>query len=158
MEPMLLHVSGFTISYVQITYQWINFGLEVQNMVLLMPKIVIKSAGCINSAISVSTRTVGSQSFIFNQWFASIKSAFILAGGGTPYYSLDVIDISYLGTYQIQVGRMCLQLHLNAGQNKSAILQELRKATGALYGTKNSMSINWIEFAYTDAAAVTTTY
>ena len=47
---------------------------------------------------------------------------------------------------------------LNAGHNKSAILQELRKAIGALYDTKNSMSINTVEFAYTDHDHGTTVY
>ena len=75
------------------------------------------------------------------------------------YHFQDALDISNLGTYQIQVGGVCFpQLSLNAGHNKSAILQELRKAIGALYGTKNSMSINSLEYAYTDVDHGTTTY
>ena len=49
------------------------------------------------------------------------------------------------------------QLSLNAGYNKSAILQELRKAIGALYDSKNSMRYS-VEFAYTDTDHATTTY
>ena len=117
---------------------------------------MIKSQGWSNSAISVSTGTVGSQSFIFNNRFASIKSAFVIASGGTTNKSFDAIDISGLGTYQIQCGGVCYpQLSLNAGHNKSAIIQELRKAIGALYDTQNSMSINSVEFAYIDADATT---
>ena len=91
--------------------------------------------------------------FIFNNRFASIKSAFLIGSGGTTNLSFDAIDISNLGTYQIQVGGICFpQLSLNAGHNKSAIMQELRKAVGALYDTKNSMSINSVEFGMGDRA------
>ena len=117
-----------------------------------MPKFMIKSQGWSNSAISISTGTLGTQSFIFNQRFASIKSAFVLATGNKTSKTFDVFDISSLGTYQIQVGGVCYpQLALNAGHNKCAIIQELRKAIGALYDTKNSMSINSVEFGYIDA-------
>ena len=148
-----VYVTAFSISNIQITYNLINFGQEVQNMVMSMPKFMIKSEGWSNSAISVSAGTVGSQSFIFNQRFASIKSAFVIGNGGTTNKSFDSIDISNLGTYQIQCGGVCYpQLALNAGQNKSAIIQELRKAIGALYDTKNSMSINTVEFGMGDRA------
>ena len=87
-----------------------------------MPKFMIKSQGWSSSAISVSTGTVGSQSFIFNERFASIKSAFVIASRNTTNKSFDAIDISSLGTYKIQVGALCFtRLSLNAGHNKSAI-------------------------------------
>ena len=106
-------------------------------MVMSMPKFIIKSEGWSNSAISVGAGTIGLQSFIFNQTFASIKSAFIIASSGITNLSFDALDISNLGTYQIQVGGVCFpQLSLNAGHNKSAILRELCKAIGALYDTK----------------------
>ena len=53
-----VHVTAFTISNAQITYQLINFGQDVQNMVLLMPKFIIKSEGWSNSAMTVSLGTV----------------------------------------------------------------------------------------------------
>ena len=55
------HVTGFTISNIQITYNLINFGQEVQNMVMSIPKLIIKSQGWSNSAITVSLGTVDSQ-------------------------------------------------------------------------------------------------
>ena len=45
------------------------------------------------------------------------------------------------------------QLCLNAGTNKAAIIQELRKAMGNLYDFKNSMSINSIEFGILENGA-----
>ena len=154
-----VHVTVFNISNVQITYNLIKFPQEVENIVMSIPKFMIKSQGWSNSAISISQGTIGSQSFIFNQRFASIKSAFVIGGGNTINKSFDAIDLSEAGTYQIQCGGVCYpQLALNAGHNKSAIIQELRKAIGALYDTKNSMSINTVEFGYTDDHGVTTEY
>ena len=132
-----------------------------------MSKFLIKSEGWSNSATTLSLETVGSQSIIFNQRYASIKSCFILGGGGTNTvnHSFDAIDISNSGTYQISIGGVVFpQLSLNSGQNRNAIIQELRKAIGALYDTKNSMSINTVEFSYYDslvsvaANAVPTTF
>jgi hypothetical protein len=62
-------VTSFTISNIQITYQLIDFGYEVQNMIMSMPKFLIKSNGWFNSATTISQYTVGSQSIIFNQRF-----------------------------------------------------------------------------------------
>jgi hypothetical protein len=60
-----VHVSAFTISNIQISYQLINFGEELQNMIMYMPKFIIKSGGWSNSAISVGAGTIGSQLFFF---------------------------------------------------------------------------------------------
>ena len=111
----------------------------------------------INSAVAIAADGVGSQSIIiiFNQWFASIKSALILASGGTNCVnkSFNFIDILNKGTYQIMIGSICfpqLILQLNVKYNWAAILQELRKSQAALYDTKNSMSINTVEFSRND--------
>ena len=155
-------VTSFYIYNIQITYQLIDFGSEVQNMVMSMPKFIIKSNGWSNSATTIGTGVVGSQSIIFNQRFASIKSALILACNGTNAVNklFDFMDITNSGTYQIQIGSITFpQLQLNAGTNRSAIIQELRKSQGNLYDTKNSMSINTVEFSRSDVAitAVATT-
>ena len=156
------HVTAFSISNIQITYNLINFGKSVENSVMQINKFIIKSQGWSNSAITISAGSTGSQSYIFNNRFASIKSAFVIGSGGTTNLSFDAIDVSNQGTYQIQVGGICFpQLSLNAGKNKSSIIQELRKSIGALYDTKNSMSINSVEFGYADstvAGAPTTVY
>ena len=45
------------------------------------------------------------------------------------------------------IGGKCFpQFQLNAGINRSAILQELRKSQGNLCDIKNSVSINKVEF------------
>ena len=66
-----------------------------------------------------------SESIIFNQRFASIKSALILCSGGTnpTKKSFDCMDLTNDGTYQLQIGSVCFpQLSLNAGPSRSAIL------------------------------------
>ena len=68
-------VTAFSISNIQITYQLINFGEEVQNMVASMPKFFLKLTGWNNSCISVPNASSGSQCFVFNQRFASIRNA-----------------------------------------------------------------------------------
>ena len=75
--------TAFTISNIQITYRLIDFGSEVQNMAMSLPKFIIKSNGWANSATTIAAGVLGSQSIIFNQRFASIKSALILTSGGT---------------------------------------------------------------------------
>ena len=76
-------ITSFYIYNIQLTYQLIDFGSEVQNMVMSVPKFLIKSNGWSNSATSIAAGVTGSQSIIFNQRFASIKSALILSSGGT---------------------------------------------------------------------------
>ena len=54
-------ITSFHIYIVEITYQLIDFGSEKQNMVMSMPKFLIKSSGWSNSATSIVTGVVGSQ-------------------------------------------------------------------------------------------------
>ena len=87
--------------------------------------------------------------------FASIKSALILASNGThaTNKSFDFMDITNGGTFQIQIGgKVFPQLQLNSATNKSAFIQELRKANGNLYDHKHSMPINTIEFSQSDTS------
>ena len=77
------YVTDFAISNIQITYQLIDFGSELQNSILSRSKFLIKSNGWSNSATSIAAAVVGSQSIVFNQRFASIKSAIIVASNGT---------------------------------------------------------------------------
>ena len=78
-------------------------------------------------------------------------------GTNTTNLNFDFIDITNGGTYQISIGgKICPQIALNATNNKAAIMQELRKCQGQLYDETNVMSINSVEFGYTDAACNTT--
>jgi hypothetical protein len=140
----------------QLTYNAIDFGYSVYQQIMSDP-FIIKSTGYCCSSVTIQTGTGGSQSIIFNNRYASIKSAIIYTGGGTTTNgNFDSIDITSGGTYQIQCGgKMFPSLSLNAGVNKAAIIQEIKKCQGLLYNPKNNMSINSIEFSYTDGASVT---
>ena len=70
---MVGSVKRFYIYNIQLTYQLIDFGAEVQHMVETMPKFLIKSNGWANSATTIAAGVVGSQSIIFNQRFASFN-------------------------------------------------------------------------------------
>ena len=86
------------------------------------------------------------------------KCIYILpCGTTTTNLNFDFIDITNGGTYQISIGgKIFPQIALNATNNKAAIMQELRKCQGQLYDETNAMSINSVEFGYTDAACTTT--
>ena len=115
-------VTAFTISNIQLTYQLIDFGSEIQNMIMSMPKFIIKSEGWSNSATPIPKGTIGIQSIIFNQRFTSIKSAFIIPNfSGTYNKSFNSYDITRGRTYQIQIGSSLFpQLSLNAQTNNAA--------------------------------------
>ena len=72
-------VTAFSISNIQLTYQLIDFGSEIQNMIMNMSKFIIKSEGWRNSATTIPNGAVASQSIVFSQIFASIKAATIIS-------------------------------------------------------------------------------
>ena len=57
----------FSISNIQITYQLIDFGDQVQSMIASMPKFFIKSTGWNNSCVAIPNGTSGSQNIVYNQ-------------------------------------------------------------------------------------------
>jgi len=91
-------------------------------MIASMPKFFIKSTGWNNSCISVPNASSGSQCFVFNQKFASIRNVYILpCGTSTTNLNFDFIDITNGGTYQITIGgKIFPQIALNATNNKAA--------------------------------------
>ena len=71
-------------------------------MVMSVPMFVIKSINWSNSTTSIAQNVIGSQSIIFNQRYASIRSAMILCsgtGGNAVNKSFDFFDITTGGTY-----------------------------------------------------------
>jgi hypothetical protein len=155
--------TSFELSNFQVTYDLIDFGAEVEQAVLSMPQVVIKSSGYINQSVTVPVGTSGNQSFVFNTRLASIRNAVLssscaadavfvngkfdspnLAGGATATFTAGTPS-----SFSLNIGG---QIYPQAGPlsttNQSAILMELRKATGSLYDWSKSMSINNLEFAY----------
>jgi len=155
--------TSFELTNFQVTYDLIDFGAEVEQAVLQMPQVVIKSSGYINQSVTVPVGTSGNQSFVFNTRLASIRNAVLssscaadavfvngkfdspnLAGGATATFTAGTPSF-----FSLNIGG---QVYPQAGPlstlNQSAILMELRKATGSLYDWSKSMSINNLEFAY----------
>lgn len=155
--------TSFEMTNFQLTYDIIDFGAEIEQAVLAQPQVVIKSSSYVNQSVVVPIGTSGNNSFVFNTRLASIRNAALysscaadavfvngkfdhpnLAGGGTATFTAGTPS-----TFNLNIGG---QVYPQAGplttNNQSAILMELRKATGSLYDWSKSMSINNLEFAY----------
>ena len=146
----LLPATVFTISNFELCYSMCDLGSSVEKMVYDMGQAIsIKSHGLSNSAVSVASGTVGSQSFVFNQRFASIRSAFICPNKLTNSKWAEIVDLTGgTGDYQLLVGNQAYpQAPLSTTLNRSGILQETRRAFGNLFDKSNSFSINSNEFS-----------
>ena len=155
--------TAFAISNFQVTYDLIDFGPEVENSIMSSEQIRIKTTGFNESSVVIPIGTNGQNTFVFNQRFASIRNAVLSyscardavfvngkfdspdgacgAGAAISQYSLNIGGVSYP-----QGGPL-------SGVNKSAILSELRKATGNLYDWSQAMSINNLEFSFAETGA-----
>jgi hypothetical protein len=140
-----------SISNFELVYQMTDMGAGVEAMIYSMgPTLSLKTSGVSNTAVSVPAATSGSQAYVFNQRFASVRSAFLCpsrADGASNKWA----EFSDLGTgasdYQLLIGNVAYpQTQLSSSLNRSGILQETRRAFGSLYDAKNSMSINTVEF------------
>jgi len=150
----------FTISNIELAYNLLDFGREMEQMVLNMPRLFLKCNSYSNSSATLASGANGSQSLVYNQRLSSIKAAFILPTG-TAATSLnkwaDSFDAtSGNGEYSLIVGGVSYpQRPLSTLNNKTYVLQELRKAVGEIYDKNNNMAINTLEFN-TNSSATTT--
>ena len=147
----MLVPTAFTITNFELCYTMTDLGAGIEKMVFDMgPVLKLKSHGISNSAVSVATGAVGSQSYVFNQRFASIRSAFVCPTALTASKWNEIVDLTTNnGDYQLLVGNQAFpQAPLSTVLNKSGILQETRRAFGNLYDG-NAMSIDTIEFSRT---------
>ena len=115
----------------------IDFGPEVERSVLAQPSIMIKSNGYSNSGTTVANGSTGLQTLVFNQRFASIRSAVLLPSGGavntkTLNGKFDSLDITTGGSYSLTIGGIQFPQGgpINFALNKAGAISELRKATG----------------------------
>ncbi len=150
------------ISNFELVYDLIDFGSEFEQDILSKPSILIKSSGYNNSSVNVSVGTNGINTFVFNQRFASIRSALLLPSGTavtakTLNGKFDAVDLTNNGYYSLNIGGVSYPQGgpINFTLNRSGALSELRKATGVLYDWSRSMSINDAEFAYTEDSTTT---
>ena len=154
--------NGTFITNFELVYDMIDFGPEVERSVLAQPSIMIKSNGYSNSGTTVPATSTGLQTLVFNQRFASIRSAVLLPSGGavntkTLNGKFDSLDITTGGSYSLTIGGIQFPQGgpINFALNKAGAMSELRKATGNLYDWSKSMSINNVEFNYVDDSTTT---
>jgi hypothetical protein len=146
---------GFVLSNVELCYDFIELGSEVDAMVRGMgDKIYIKSQSFSNSSVTIPAGANGSQSYIFNQRYASVKAAILILSSNANNKAFDAIDTTS-GTGQISLnisGVQYPQKPYSTLNNKAAVLLELKKVMGSLYDRSNNMAINNAEYSYIDSS------
>jgi hypothetical protein len=151
-------VTGITLSNVELCYDFVEFGPEVDAMVRSMgERIYVKSQSFSNASVNVASGQNGSTSLIFNQRYASCKAAIVTFNGAVNNKKFESIDITNnSGDYSLNIsGIQYPQKPYSALNNKGGILQELRKCIGSIYDRSNNMAINTLEFNSIDTNANT---
>ena len=150
-------ITNFSITNFEVCYNMIDFGNDVEREIIAMnPKVRIKSQSYSTGTQSVAI-TSGSLNLVYNQRYASVKSAYLNIGGTDAAISTNKLFDSYditsgNGDYQFQIGSINYpQKALSTTNNKAGILQELRRSMNTIFGSNVSMSINPIEFASVSA-------
>lgn len=150
-------VTAITLSNVELCFDWLDLGQGVESMVRGMgEKIYIKSQSFSSSSVSVSAGQNGSSAIIFNNRYASIKSAIVTFSGSAAASNkfADAVDITNgTGDYSLNIsGVQYPQRPLSSLLNRAGVLIELKRCISSLYDSK-SMSINYLEFAMNDNSA-----
>ena len=151
----------FQISNIELSYNMLDFGRNVESAILAMPKLFLKCYSFSNSSASIATGTSGSMSLVYNQKYASVKAAYVLPTGSFVLSANkwgDSYDVTAgSGDYSIMIaGQTYPQRSLSALNNKNYVIQELRRASGNITDRNNNLSINAIEFNQVVTTATTT--
>ena len=145
-------ITGYEISNFEVCYNMVDFGRDVEREVISMnPKIRIKSQSYSTGTQPIAINTTGTVNLVYNQRYASVKSAYLSSGGGNATCAnkmMDAYDItSGNGDFCFQIGSINYpQKPLSTINNRSGILQELRRSMNTIFGSNVSMSINRIEY------------
>lgn len=141
--------TSFTISNLELCYQMTDLGSGVEKMVFDMGRqLTIKSHGFANSAVACPSGTNGSQSYVFNQRYNSVKSAYICPNASAGSKWAEFVDITGgAGQYSLLCGAVAFpQAPMSSINNRAGILVSTRNAAGNMYDNNNAMSINSAEF------------
>lgn len=152
-------ISAISMFNVELCFDFVEFGNEVDSMVRGMgPKIFVKSQSFSNSSVNISSGANGSQSIVYNQRYASCKAAIVSFSNQTGNKKFDAVDVTNnTGEYSLNIsGVQYPQKSLSSLNNRSGVLQELRKTMGSIYDKTNSMAINTVEFLAVDSTVPTT--
>lgn len=150
--------SDFTISNVELSYNLINFPDPIVNMIKNQGMLTIKSQSFNNSATYLASGSTGNINLVYNVKYNSIKAAFISFSGTNSFNKwADAFDpTSSNGDIALSINNFRYpQRILSFKNNKSRLLQELRRACGSIMDRDNSLSINTTEFTYPSGATTT---
>jgi hypothetical protein len=130
-----------------------------QQIKMSNPKIRIKTKSFGIGSQSIPATSTGTINLYYNLRYASIRSLFLLCAPTTNISAsraMESVDpTTNEGSIQFSVGGVVMpQNPLSTKNNKSGILNELRRAMGSIYDRSNSMSIGGTEFI---ATQITTT-
>lgn len=147
------------LSNVELCFDFIELGPDVDAMVRGMgDKIYIKSQSFSNASITVPSGANGSQSYIFNQRYASVKAAIIAISGGVNKLFDAVDSTNATGSYSLNVsGVQYPQKPYSTLNNKACVMMELKKVLGSIYDRTNNMAINALEYGRLDSDTTTVT-
>ena len=155
-------MTNYSITNFEVVYNVIDFGQEIQRQIIAEnPKIRIKSSSYNTSIAPITSGANGNINLIYNLRYASIKSAFLNFGGTSVTNSanknMDSIDpTSSNGDFSLQIAGISYpQKPLSSLNNKSGIMNELRRSMGSIFGSNVAMSINAYEFSRSDQVATT---
>lgn len=153
--------TAFTISNFEVVYNIVDFGSEIQNNIMAMDKIRLKSQSFASSISPLASATSGNVNLVYNHRYSSVKAAYLNCGGGDALKSanknMDAYDItSGNGDFQIQVnGVNYPSRSLSTINNKAGMLQELRKTMNTIFDKNVSMSINSAEYSAYSSTSTT---
>ena len=156
-------ISGITLSNLELCFQSVEFGAEIDPMILSMTdgegNILIKSQSFTSSSQVVPVQS-GQTELVYNQRLSSIKSIITNFNGAGNQVNdwADSCDITNgLGDYQYLIASRPYPVRpLSVLQNKGGVYQELADCWSmahSLYSSK--LAITPKEFNITDADATT---
>jgi hypothetical protein len=165
-----ISLTSYTITNFEIVYNQIQFPMQVnQQIKMANPKIRIKTKSFGVGSQSIPSGSNGTINLYYNLRYASVRSLFLINAPSSTTYSaskaMESVDptssnttsgTSSGGSIQFSCAGVVLpQNPLSTLNNKSGILNELRRAMGSIYDKNNSMSIGGTEFAATGSTSQT---
>lgn len=144
----IVDITAIQLDSLELTFKLVDMGAAVEKMVYDMgPQLYLKTHGWSNSSVAVSAGTSGSQSYVFNNRLASIRSAYICPNRPTGSKQFEFVDITNSnGTYQLIVGQNTFpQMPLDTLNNFGGIFVETARASANIYGKNSAMSISKVE-------------
>jgi|TARA_R100000084_G_C4650561_1_gene149432 hypothetical protein len=154
--------TAVAITNFELRYKVLNLSGEVENQVMKMDRIPIKTHSFASSSAVLASGSSGFQEINYNFRFASVKDLIAVNGTGTAggNKAFDSVELSTSGddsAYSFALnGQVYPQKSMSTQRGRAQLLQELRSVAGSIFDKHNSMAINAVEFNYNGTAASTT--